>query len=155
MPERLHPSGAERTGSPGNLGQVLRKTSEASYFSHVLDFFAVPYFDQATTNQYNDWAVANNQPLKDSIFQVRYLSKYSHSGTINGVTSSAVTVDPQGHNISSSNCLDWDPGWNQYYPSRSASGSTVYTLTDIGAMFVPEDAAWEKYFLLVVTVHTS
>lgn len=133
--------------APGNLGQVLRKTSEASYFSHVLDFFAVPYFDQATTNQYNDWAVANNQPLKDSIFQVRYLSKYSHSGTINGVTSSAVTVDPQGHNISSSNCLDWDPGWNQYYPSRSASGSTVYTLTDIGAMFVPEDAAWEKYFL--------
>lgn len=133
---------------PGNLGQVLRQTSETGYFSHILDYFAVPYFDQTTTNQYNDWAVANNQPLKDSIFQVRYLSSRSHEDVINGLTVQSVTTDPQGHSISGGRYLAWDPGWNQYYPEHnSASTTTDYTLTDIGAMFVPEDAAFEKYFL--------
>ena len=133
--------------APGNLGQVLRKTPEASYFSHVLDYFAVPYFDLTTTNQYNDWAIANKQPMKDSIFQVRYLSAYSHQDNINGISSSSVTVDPQGHSIGGGRYLPWDPGWNQYYPSHANASGIDYSIADMGAMFVPENSAWEKYFL--------
>lgn len=134
---------------PGNIPQVLRRNDETSYFSHILDYYAVPYFDQSTTNQYNDWAVANNQPTKDSIFQVRYLSSRSHSDVINSISSTSVTMDPQGHNVSGGRYLSWDPGWNQYYPSHANAGSsgTDYSITDIGAVFVPENSAFESYFL--------
>ncbi len=130
---------------PGNMPQVLRRTSETSLFSRVLDYFAVPFFDQVTTNQYNDWAVQNNQPLKDSIFQLRYFSARSH-GT-GSASSEAVNVDPDGHSLPGGTYLSWDPGWNQYYPSHANTSSLDYTITDIGAMFVPNDAAFEKYFL--------
>ena len=44
---------------PGNMAQVLRADEETSIFSRMLDYFAAPYFDQVTTNNYNDWAQAN------------------------------------------------------------------------------------------------
>ena len=50
---------------PGNMAQVLRSTEETSIFSRVLDYFAAPYFDQQTTNNYNDWAVANGKSTID------------------------------------------------------------------------------------------
>lgn len=123
---------------PGNMPQVLRQNSETSLFSRVLDYFAAPYFDQVTTNNYNDWAVQNNQPVKDSIFQMRYFSSRSQN--------TSNVVDPNGNSVGTSFLL-WDPGWNQYYPSHANVSSLDYSITDIGAMFVPDDAAFEKYFL--------
>ncbi len=130
---------------PGNMPQVLRRNSETSLFSRVLDYYAVPYFDQVTTNQYNDWAVQNNQALKDSIFQLRYFSARSHGSS--STNTEAVTSDPDGHSLSGGTYLSWDPGWNQYYPSHANTSDLDYTITDIGAMFVPDNDAFEKYFL--------
>lgn len=124
---------------PGNMAQVLRDENETSIFSRMLDYFAAPYYDAATTNQYNDWAVANNAPLKDSIFQVRYLSSRSQNASL--------VVDPSGNTMGQGRYLTYDPGWNQYYPAHANSSSIDYSITDMGAMFVPCDAAIKKYFL--------
>ena len=124
---------------PGNMAQVLRDENETSIFSRMVDYFAAPYYDAATTNQYNDWAIANNAPLKDSIFQVRYLSSRSQNASL--------VVDPSGNTMGQGRYLSYDPGWNQYYPAHANTSSIDYSITDMGAMFVPCDAAIKKYFL--------
>ena len=124
---------------PGNMAQVLRDENETSIFSRMVDYFAAPYYDAATPNQYNDWAIANNAPLKDSIFQVRYLSSRSQNASL--------VVDPSGNTMGQGRYLSYDPGWNQYYPAHANTSSIDYSITDMGAMFVPCDAAIKKYFL--------
>lgn len=124
---------------PGNMAQVLRDENETSIFSRMVDYFAAPYYDAATTNQYNDWAVANNVPTIDSIYQVRYLSSRSQN--------TSLVVDPSGNTMGQGRYLSYDPGWNQYYPAHANSSSIDYSITDMGAMFVPCDAAIKKYFL--------
>lgn len=124
---------------PGNMAQVLRDDNETSIFSRMVDYFAAPYYDAATTNQYNDWAVANNVPTIDSIYQVRYLSSRSQNASL--------VVDPSGNTMGQGRYLSYDPGWNQYYPAHANSSSIDYSITDMGAMFVPCDAAIKKYFL--------
>lgn len=123
---------------PGNMAQVIRKNSETSIFSRMLDYFCAPYYDATTTNNYNDWAVANNKPVIDSIFQVRYFSAISQDQTV-------LNRDPNGNFLTS--YLTYDPGWNQYYPKSSYSTAVDYSIADVGAMFVPDDDAIKKYFL--------
>lgn len=119
---------------PGNLAQVIRTSSDTRYFSRMLDRFCAPYYDAQTTLNYNDNAVLNGVPMKDSIFQWRYFSERSQ-GTM------ALRRDPEGVSLSSDMLLRFDPGWNQYY-------STYGTwLADMGSMFVPNDAAVKDYFL--------
>ena len=124
---------------PGNMAQMLRENPQTTLFSRVLDFFSAPYFDQVTTNNYNDWAVANGKSTIDSIFQVRYVSSRSQNGTL--------VVDPNGRTLGQGRYLSYDPGWNQYYPAHANVSSIDYSITDLGSMFVPEDAAFKQYFL--------
>lgn len=123
---------------PGNMAQVLRKNDDTKYFSRVVDYFSAPFYDATTTNNYNDWAITNNQPTIDSIFQIRYLSGRSQGATLNR--------DPNGAIHSSTELLRFDPGWNGYYPSNSGGSGMDYSLMDIGSMFVPTDDAMWKYF---------
>ncbi|MCR4915532.1 MAG: fasciclin domain-containing protein [Prevotella sp.] len=125
---------------PGNMAQVLRRHQQTTLFSRILDHYAVPYYDENTTRNYNDWAKANGLPQKDSIYQVRYLSNRSQGG-------SSLTRDPNGAERSSTYVLNYDPGWNQYYPAVSQSGSVDITIQDIGAFFVPDDNSVKQYFL--------
>lgn len=122
---------------PGNMDQVIAKDNETSYFSRILNYFSAPYYDLQTTNNYNDWAIQNNKPMIDSIFQKRFLSSYSQGATL--------IDDPDGNTVSS--YLSYDPGWNQYYPKANYSSSLDRTISDIGAMFVPDNKAFEDYFL--------
>lgn len=123
---------------PGNMAQVIRESGETDLFSRILDRFAVPYYDAVTTQAYNSWALQNEKSTIDSIFQMRYLSGRSQAATLN--------VDPNGKTVSSDKLLLFDPGWNQYYPNVTSS-STDMTLSDVAAMFVPDDASLKKYFL--------
>lgn len=126
---------------PGNMAQVLRKHDHTTYFSRILDHYAAPYYDAATTRQYNDWAKtqSNVAPI-DSIFQVRYMSTRSQGG-------SSLTRDPNGTERSSTFLLNLDPGWNQYYPSTVATSKVDNSITDIAAFFVPNDEAVKQFFL--------
>ncbi len=123
---------------PGNMPQMLKADSETSLFSRVLDYFNAPFFDKTTTDNYNSWALQNNQPLIDSIYQIRYFSGYSQGG-------SQLAMSPD--NVPVPNVLTYDPGWNGYYPQVTNNVDYDETIVDIGAMFVPDDKAFENYFL--------
>lgn len=123
--------------APGNLGQVLANESNTKYISRILNYYCAPYYDATVTNNYNSWARQNGQPFIDSIFQVRYFSAgRSQGGTPN-------TRDPLGASVAPINRLPFDIGWNQYYPSSSAS----LALADMGAILAPTDDAIKEYFL--------
>ena len=122
---------------PGNIGQVLRGGNDTKYFSRILDYFAVPYYSAAVTNDYNAWARQNEGTLIDSIFQIRYLSNQ---------TGHVITNDPDGNIVSGSSVLAFDPGWNQYSPLQSTN-QVDYSINDVAAMFVPVDDAIEHFFV--------
>ena len=125
---------------PGNMAQVLRRKANTQLFSRILDYFAVPYYDETTTKNYNDWAQLNNKPLIDSIFQVRYLSTRSQDGN-------ALNRDPNRKVLSSDVILGFDPGWNQYHPAVANAGQRDISIMDMATIFVPSDQAVKDYFL--------
>ena len=118
---------------PGNLAEVIRNSGESYLFSRMMDRFSAPYYDPSTTQNYNNYAVQNNLPEIDSIFQKRYFSLRSQG--------SALTNDPNRNNIQY--VLPYDPGWNNY--NNGAAGENP--LKDIAAMFVPTDKAMQQFFL--------
>ncbi len=125
---------------PGNMAQVLRNKDNAKYFSRILDYFCAPYYDATTTKNYNDWALQNGRPQIDSIYQVRYLSSRSQGGV-------ALSKDPSNKDVSTSQLLGYDPGWNQYFPNVARPGATDVSIMDMGSIFVPSDQAMKNYFL--------
>ena len=118
---------------PGNLAEVIRTSGESNLFSRMIDRFSAPYYNAATTNNYNDYAQANGLELIDSIFQKRYMSELSQG-------QAALSNDPNG--TPAQYKLKFDPGWNAFGQSSTASAST-----DIAAIFVPTDEALRHYFL--------
>lgn len=124
---------------PGNMAEMLRSSKETSLFSRMVDYYAAPYFSQAITNQYNDWALANGAAIKDSIFELRYVSSRSQNA--------ALTIDPDNNALGNGRYLKFDLGWNQYYPAHGNVSSIDYTITDMGALFAPSNDALKKYFL--------
>ena len=128
---------------PGNMAQVLRRKSNTSYFSRILDYFAVPIAVPTWTNNYNEWARQQSPALPDkTLYALRYISNRSadaENSTIGPLTRI------NGQNIS--NVLNFDPGWNSYYPSpANASSGIDYSIMDMGAMFVPSNEAMVNYF---------
>ena len=117
---------------PGNIAELLRTNGESFYFSRMLDRFSAPYYDAASTRNYNDAALMTGGELIDSVFQKRYFSQRSQNGAV-------LRYDPDGNNVQY--LLDYDPGWNTY---TSGEGDA---LSDLAAIFVPTDDAMKQYFL--------
>ena len=125
---------------PGNMAQVLRHKDNTQIFSRIVDYFCAPYYDETTTKNYNDWAMANGKPTIDSIYQVRYLSLRSQEETL--------TRDPNRQTLSSTQVLSYDLGWNHYFPKPARTNTGIdYEIMDMGAFFVPDDNAMRHYFL--------
>lgn len=135
---------------PGNMAQMLRNSSDSKLFSRMLDRFAAPFFDpdsksnklkvktayedSKNTNNYNDYAQLNGLPLIDSIFQMRYISNYSHGGY-------SLMIDPfTGQDVTTG--LNYDPGWNELDNQQNED-----PIRDISAMFVPTDEALANFFI--------
>lgn len=121
---------------PGNMAQVLKKQPNTKLFSRMLDYYSAPYLNQDITNEYNSWALQNNVPTIDKIYEVRYFSQKSQNGLSNNYS-------PDEQSVPAMNRLIFDPGWNQYYASSVASNS----LNDMAAVFAPTDSAIAAYFL--------
>ena len=83
--------------------------------------------------------MANNAALIDSIFELRYVSSRSQGGSL--------TVDPGNNALGNGRYLKYDLGWNQYYPAHANTSGIDYSITDMGAIFAPDDDAVRKYFL--------
>ncbi|MBR2154195.1 MAG: hypothetical protein IJ901_06225 [Bacteroidaceae bacterium] len=132
---------------PGNLAQVIAKQGNTKYFNHILDYYAMPYLDAVVTRNYNDWVQQNQEEAAkygyaqhDSVMQVRYLSSRSQNAPL--------VTDPNGASKATTEVLRFDPGWNQYYPSSAYNlGGDQTQISDMAAIFVPTDEAFEKYFL--------
>ncbi len=117
---------------PGNIAQLLRKQSDTKYFSRMLDYFSAPFYASQETEDYRTTLREQGIYSNDSIFAIRYFSAWSQ-----GARNVKLPTEKNAHEV----YLDWDPGWNGYYPKGSSS-----TLNDIGAMFVPVDDAVFNFF---------
>jgi uncharacterized surface protein with fasciclin (FAS1) repeats len=113
--------------TPTNMAEMIRTNGRTSLFSHMLDRFSAPYYNSSLTASYRQL-----NPGVDSVFEKRYLSARSQGG-------GALERDPKGNKVTY--YLNYDPGWNTYF--NASHGVQV----DMGAMFVPSDAAMQKYFL--------
>jgi uncharacterized surface protein with fasciclin (FAS1) repeats len=119
---------------PGNMAQVVRADEETNYFSQVLDYYCAPYKNQALTDTYNAWAEQNGRPTIDMIYEVRYQ---------NNQQVHRLNTDPDGNIVNE--LLAFDPGWNQYNNDQGTSTLDM-SISDIAAMFVPNDKAFTDFF---------
>lgn len=115
---------------PSNMAEYVNTKSNMTIFSRLLERFSAPVFDAANTLLYRQL----NPAFTDSIFTKRYFALEGPVGIFRG----PVGTTP----LNLSMLLPFDPGWNSY--ERNAVGSALES--DMAAMFVPNDAAMEKYF---------
>ena len=115
--------------SSPNMAEIIRTHSNMSMWSHLLDRFCAPYYDNTSTKEFN--RLYNN---KDSVYVLRYYSKRSAGGQSN-------ETDPNRETVNS--LLKFDPGWNQYMYSNTMSYDLHY---DCGVMIVPTDEALENWW---------
>lgn len=117
--------------TPPNMAEAIRTCPKTKYFSAMLERFSIPNFD-ATLN--TDFKLVTGSVADTAIYQKLYVAQRGQKG--------AISVDI--HNKSLGNDisrLSYDPGWNAYAVANTTKEQ------DMGAMFVPTDAAMSKYFL--------
>ncbi len=121
-----------------NMAEVIRTSGMTNIFSHILDRFSAPFYDEAVTRAYRDLNPHTFGEF-DSIFTKRYFSK-------NSVDNAILVTDPDGETISEESgttlTLKFDPGWNEY----NQDAATTRKEEDMASMFVPNDEAMRKYF---------
>lgn len=116
--------------TPGNMAEEIRKNPDTQLFSAMLDRFSAPYYDATLTEEYK----ALHTIEADSVFQKLYIASRGQKGNISS--------DPKGEALGSDiPRLSYDPGWNAYSVENSTKEQ------DMGAMFIPSDAAVKDYFL--------
>lgn len=116
--------------TPSNMAEVIRTNGATDLFSKMLDRFSAPYYNSTLTAQYRQIYDIGN----DSVFEKRYISARSSTG--------AMTTGPDKKSLGDFPLLTYDPGWNQY-----AISSSTPKEQDMGAMFVPTDAAMIDFFI--------
>ncbi len=132
--------------SSPNMAQLVYQDEDMSTWAHLLDRYAVPYFDKTLWQDYN-----KNFKNNDSLFVLRYAAKSYYNG--NGKT----TIDRSSYDSSSDagkyvyndertnqktvipydELLRFDPGWNQYIDDNQQN--TLHN--DAGMMIVPTNQA--------------
>ena len=110
---------------PSNMADELRKHPDTRIFSHLLDRFCVPVYDQTLSNEFNAYYKTN-----DSVFILKYFT--------DSYTSHPMLVSANS-NPSAEERLNFDPGQNNLGASSSMA-------EDMAAMFVPADDVLYEYF---------
>ena len=109
---------------PSNMADELRKRPDTRIFSHLLDRFCVPVYDDRLTKQFNAYYNTN-----DSIFRLRYLCKgYASNSLLDAANKTPESL------------LNFDPGQNDL----GANGNAIYN--NMAAMFVPNDEVLYQYY---------
>ena len=116
---------------PANMAEVIRENNDTKVFSHILDRFSAPFYNDVLTKTYQ----ARYSAAVDSVFEKRYFSINSRSGRLQTEPNEKLPNDRIP-------LLPYDPGWNAYQLS-----SSVPSVEDMAAMFVPDDAAMTDYFV--------
>jgi len=122
---------------PMNMAQYIKSNPNTQIFSKLLDRFCAPYLSKANTVAYAQLQLNHPElPAIDSIFVKRYFSNVGGVTRYPGSDGTEFT----GGSINTELLLPFDPGWNSYISGTNA------VQTDMGAMFVPSDAAMTDYF---------
>lgn len=105
-----------------NMAEVINSMAETRTFANLLEKFAYPYYDGSVDNAVKSFY--GEGYFKDSVFVKRYFNTENFS------------ADPEGKvDIMGYGTLFFDPSDNSYGGNE-----------DMGAMFVPTDAAMEEYW---------
>lgn len=112
--------------STPNMAEILRQHPQMSRWSSLIDRFSAPYYHAEGSRILYE----NN----DSVFTLRYYSKYSLGGLPN-------EKDPSGEAVAA--LLSFDPGWNHYMYSNTMGYDLHY---DAGAMIVPTNEALDAWW---------
>lgn len=132
--------------SSPNMAQLIYQDDDMSTWAHLLDRYAIPYFDKTLWQDYN-----KNYKNNDSLFVLRYAAKSYYNG------SSKVNIEKTDYDSESSTrkyvynderttqktvipyeeLLRFDPGWNQYIDDNDEN--TLHN--DAGMMIVPNNQA--------------
>ncbi|MCF0199294.1 MAG: hypothetical protein HUK02_08225, partial [Bacteroidaceae bacterium] len=117
-----------------NMAEVLRTSGKTNIFSHMIDRWSIPYYNDGVTRAYKKVMDSKGIQWEDSIFTKRYISARSFGGQ-------ELKTDPHGQRYSTEDlALAFDPGWNAFFDSKGNPQ------LDMAAMFVPTDATLWKYF---------
>ncbi len=117
-----------------NMAEVIRTNGKTNIFSHMLDRWSAPYFNNGVTEAYKNVMQAKGITWTDSIFSKRYISQLSWGHQ-------ELNIDPQGNKFPASiGKLKFDPGWNGFYDEKQGPQF------DMASMFVPNDDALWAYF---------
>ena len=111
--------------APSNMAEELRKHPDTRIFSHLLDRYCVPEYDDALSNKFNAYYKTN-----DSVFKLRYFSESYQSHPMLASTNK---------NPTSEELLIFDPGQNSLLATNTLAG-------EMGSMFVPSDEILYDYF---------
>lgn len=114
-----------------NMAEIIRTNGKTQIFSHILDRFCAPYYNESVTRAYKNL----HEDFTDSIFSKRYISMLS-------VNKEPLTKDPYDDPFRDSDgepALKFDPGWNSFSDEVTAN-------EDMAAMFVPSDRVMKEYF---------
>ena len=127
--------------TPQNMAEVLRTNKNTKLFSHMLDRFSAPFYNQMLTESAR--LIYGNQV--DSVFEKRYFSLRSqgNSELLSDAGTDPVN-NPTGNSVfdkGSNKPLPFDPGWNSYYVDDLTN-----SMQDMGVIFCPNDKKLMDYF---------
>ena len=120
--------------TPSNMAEVLRTNGQTNIFSHMIDRFSAPFFNQSLTDRYR--LLYGNDV--DSVWQKRYFSLQEDYTLKNDMGTDPVN-NPSGNSVSFG--LNFDPGWNQYQVDHLTAKEK-----DMAVIFAPTDAKLYEYF---------
>lgn len=122
--------------NPQNMAEVLRTNGLTNIFSHMIDRFSAPFYDDALTKRYR--LLYGNDV--DSVFQKRYFSERSQgNSSLNNDRGTNPVSNPGGNKVS--HMLNFDPGWNEYQADNQTEKES-----DMGVIFAPTDDKLFDYF---------
>lgn len=121
---------------PQNMAEVLRTNGKTNIFSHMIERFSAPFYDDALTKRYR--LLYGNSV--DSVYQKRYFSLRSQgNAALDNDRGTDPVNNPNGNNVNF--FLNFDPGWNEY---RADAQTTKEN--DMGVIFAPSDEKLYNYF---------
>ena len=125
--------------APQNMAEVLRSNGETNIFSHMIDRFSAPFYNEEISERYQ---ALTGAATTDSVFEKRYFSKRSQSSAaLSNDKGTDPVGNPTGNDVAYA--LNFDPGWNAF---KSDDGSTTSKESDMGVIFAPTDETLYKYF---------
>ncbi|MCQ2110224.1 MAG: hypothetical protein MJY79_01865 [Bacteroidaceae bacterium] len=130
-----------------NMGEYLSLNPNTKIYDAILERFSAPYWNETATNNYN--RLYPNAQV-DSIFEKRFFADRSR-GAYDRQRDQWVDENPNIYTPDMGavpTTLKFDPGWNAYYASTSATTTSAVALQqNMGVMLVPDDKAMSKWWV--------